>query len=188
MRKFSLSSRLRRFHRDDRGMVSVEAAIMAPLLVFFLSVLYTTFDVFRWDATNSKAAYTLGDLLSRETDPVNQNFIDGMKEIFDYITLADPADTWIRVTVVRYDGDDEENKLVWSHGSSGVVSLKQSTMSVIEAAIPQMSEEDTVIVVETYMPYHVTLPVGWNDFEYSNIVVTRPRFASQLIWTNANNS
>lgn len=180
-----LGRRLRGFARDTRGMLSVEAAIAAPLLVFFLSLLYVTFDIFRIDATNSKAAYTIGDLLSRETDEVDQAFIDGMKGIFDYITLANSDDTWIRVSVVRYDGDDEEFKLVWSQGNTGIASLTQSTLGVIEGAIPDMAEEDTVIVVETYMPYVIPLHIGLDDFAYKNVVITRPRFSAQLLWAGS---
>lgn len=178
-------ARLRGFGRDTDAMLSVEAAIMVPLLVFFLATLYTIFDIFRYDATNSKAAYTIGDLLSRETEPVDQAFIDGMKDIFDYMTLANPSSTWLRVSVVRYDGDDEEFKLVWSEGSTGVVSLTPETMDVVEHHIPEMAEEDTVIVVETFMPYVMPMPVGMRDFSYRNVVVTRPRFASQLLWDGA---
>ncbi len=45
-----------------------------------------------------------------------------------------------------------------------------------------MTEEDTVIVVETYMTYPMTMKVGIADFAYKNMVVTRPRFSSQLCW------
>ncbi|MCR8723679.1 TadE/TadG family type IV pilus assembly protein [Frigidibacter sp. ROC022] len=181
----SLRRRLRSFADDTRGMLSVEAAIAAPLLVFFLSLMYVTFDIFRIDATNSKAAYTIGDLLSRETEEIDQDFIDGMKGIFDYITLANADDTWIRVSVVRYDGDDEEFKLVWSQGNTGVESLTQDTLDVVEGSIPDMAEEDTVIVVETYMPYEMPLRVGLADFAYKNVVITRPRFSGQLLWTSS---
>jgi hypothetical protein len=182
--KARATTRLRVFAAETDAMLSVEAALMAPLLAFFLSVLYTTFDIFRFDATNSKAAYTIGDLMSRETEAVNQPFINGMKGIFDYMTLSNPSSTWLRVSVVRYDGDDEEFKLVWSHGSTGVISLTQETLSVVEPQIPEMAEEDTVIVVETYMPYVMSLPVGMKNFAYKNVVITRPRFSAQLVWKN----
>ena len=171
-----------RFIGDTGGMLSIETAMMAPLLAFVMALMFTTFDIFRFDATNSKAAYTLGDLLSRETKPVDQPFVDGLKSIFDYITLSDPTKTWIRVSVVRYDGDDAEMKLVWSHGSNGVTGLTQETLDVIRSQIPDMSEEDTVVVIETSMAYPMTLPVAMPNFSYKNTVVTRPRFAAQLLW------
>jgi hypothetical protein len=174
----------RRFGRDTSGSLSVEAAIMAPGLIGALFLMFTIFDIFRLDATNSKAAYTIGDLLSRETDPVDQEFIDGMKEIFDYIVLKNEA-TWLRVSVVRFDGDDDEMKLVWSHSSGdGVSPLTDTTFSTIEAEIPSMAEEDTVIVVETFMPYQVRVPFlkVIDSFAFKNTIITRPRFSSQLVW------
>jgi hypothetical protein len=173
---------LRRFWGDAEGSLSIEAAIMVPTLAFAMSLMYTAFDAFRFDATNSKAAYTIGDLFSRETDPVDQDFIDGMKDIFDYITLSDPADTWLRVSVVRYDGDDDELKLLWSHVDGNVTALTQDTLVSIADQIPDMSEEDTVIVVETSMNYVMKMQVGIPDFAFRNLVVTRPRFSSQLCW------
>src|SRR5690606_41586383 len=127
-------------------------------------------------ATNSKAAYTIGDLLSRETDPVDQEFIDGMKEVYDYITLSDPSKTWVRVSVVRYDGDDDELKLLWSEVAGNTTPITDDTFPNIEARIPDMAEEDTVIVVETNMPYVMAMDLGWKGFTYYNIVITRPRF------------
>lgn len=170
---------LSRFARDTRASLSIEAAIMVPTLFFTLMFMFTVFDIFRFDATNSKAAYTIGDLLSRETEGVDQAYIDGMKDIFDYIVLSDQG-TWIRVSVVRYDGDDDELKLIWSHGNSGVASLTEATAGSIYQAIPQMSEEDVVIVVETFMPYQMPFAVGIQDFSFRNTVITRPRFSSQL--------
>jgi len=181
-----LASHFGRFARDERGLLSVEAAIMAPLLVFFLMMMYTTFDVFRLNATNSKAAYTIGDLLSRETEPVDQGFIDGMKDIFDYITLGAPASSWIRVSVVRYDGDDDEFKLLWSQVGGTATALTDETFPIIEGHIPNMAEEDTVVVVETYMPYTISLKIGWTGFNLAHTVITRPRFASQLCWETCN--
>lgn len=182
-----LRRRIGAFAADTSGLLSVEAAIMVPTLVFMLSLLYTTFDIFRYDATNARAAYTVADLLSRETDPVNQGFIDGMKNVYDYITLSDGSETWVRVTVVRYDDDDEELKLLWSHVAGTEAALTTETLATVAADVPDMADEDTVIVVETFTPYHMPFNVGIADFAYRNVIVTRPRFAAQLLWTNSSN-
>lgn len=179
-----MRARIHRFLHETRASLSVEAVIIAPALIMTLFFMFTVFDIFRIDTTNSKAAYTIGDLLSRQTEePVNQSYIDGMKDIFDYIVMEHTG-TWLRVSVVRYDGDDDALRLVWSHGNTGTPPLTDETFVNIEGAIPEMSEEDIVIVVETYMPYHVNVPFisALSDFAYYNVVVTRPRFASQLCW------
>jgi hypothetical protein len=174
---------LRRFLADAGGSLSIEAAIMAPTLTFAIMLTYTTFDIFRVDATNSKAAYTIGDLLSRETNPVNQTYIDGMKDIFDYITAA-PANSWLRVSAVRYDANDAEMKLIWSHAKGTTTLLTQETLDPVLPMIPDMADEDTVIVVETYMPYAMPFRVGIADFGYKETIITRPRFSAQLVWSN----
>jgi hypothetical protein len=172
---------LRRFRRDSQGSLSVEAVLMAPMLIMSLFFIFTIFDIFRLDTTNAKAAYTIGDLLSRQTDPVDQNFVDGMRDIYNYIVRDN--NTSVRVSVVRFDGDDAEFKLVWSHGSS-IDPLTDAEFQVLKNSIPAMTEEDIVIVVETNMPYSVQIPFfnGLNTLNFHNVVVTRPRFASQLCW------
>ena len=84
--------------------------------------------------------------------------------------------------------DDDEMKLLWSHGNGSVVPLTQATMSVITPNIPDMTEEDTVVVVETFMPHEMPFKVGIKDFAFKNVVVTRPRFASQLLWDDGSSS
>ena len=171
-----IRTRLSRFRRDDGGQLSIEAAIMIPLIVWVYVATFTYFEAFRADSTNVKAAYAVGDLLSRETNPVDAAYIDGMNGIFSYMTNSKEP-TWIRVSNVGWDSDADDFKLNWSYatGSHDPVILED-----IKAQIPMMSPGDTVIVVETYMPYTPDFNVGIKPFTFRNLVVTRPRFAPQL--------
>lgn len=176
----SLRRQIRRFARDTRGQLSIEAALMFPLLVWVYIATFTFFETYRADSTNVKAAYAVSDMLSRQTDPVGQVQIDGMRDVFRYMTLAKQT-PWIRVSVVGFDGNTDQFVLKWSNASTG---HQPALLEDLVPHIPAMTPGDSVIVVETYMPYTPEFKVGLSSFTFRNIVVTRPRFAPQLLWAS----
>lgn len=177
----SMRTHLARFGRDTKGQLSIEAALMIPLIVWIYVTTFTYFETFRADSTNVKAAYAVGDMLSRETNPVGQTYIDGMRDVFRYMTLARQA-PWIRVSVVGFDSQTNDFNLQWSHASTG---HDPATMAELAPSIPAMTPGDSVIVVETFMPYNPEYNIGLDPFTFRNVVVTRPRFAPQLLWTSS---
>ena len=60
-----LRARLATFAQDARGSLSVEAALILPLLCWFYVASFVWFDAFRTQNANLKASYTLADMLSR---------------------------------------------------------------------------------------------------------------------------
>ena len=171
---------LARFGRDSGGQLSIEAAIMIPLITWIYVMTFTFFGTFRADATNVKAAYAVGDMLSRETVAIDDSYIDGMNTVFGYMT-ASAQPTWIRVSNVGYDGDKKLFVLNWSHATGG---HPAALLSDLAGQLPDMTPGDTVIVVETFMPYTPEYSVGLKPFTFRNVVVTRPRFAPQLLWAS----
>jgi hypothetical protein len=175
----TLMRRLTRFTRDTEGQLSIEAAMMVPLICWIYFSTFTYFETFRADATNIKAAYAIGDMLSRETAGVDKTYVDGLNSVFAYMTVARKP-TWLRVSSVGYDSVAEDFVLNWSSASGTKLGLVD--IEAIRASIPAMSAGDTVIVVETYMPYQPEFNIGLKPFTYRNVVVTRPRFAPKLDW------
>lgn len=175
-----LRARLARFGHETRASLSIEAAMMIPLITWIMVTTFTYFDTFRADSTNVKAAYTVGDMLSRETEPVNATYIEGLNTMFAYMVFAKEG-SWIRVSNVAYDG--VENKLVlnWTHATGGHA---DATLDQLAPQIPMMSAGDTVIVVETFMPFTPAFNIGLDPMTFRNVVVTRPRFAPQLLWAS----
>jgi len=175
--------RLRMFGADLKGSLSVETVLIFPVLSWCYIAMFIYFDAFRAQSTNLKAAYTISDMLSRELDPVNASYLDGLNQVFDYLTnTAKP--TWIRVTVVTWDDTNKVFKVQWSHATKNRPSLTNATISQISDQIPVMPEADSVIVVETTMAYEPAFSVGLGAFTFDNLVVTRPRFAGQLKWVS----
>lgn len=175
------SGKTRRFLGREDGVVSVEAVLILPVLFWAYIGLFVMFDAFQAKSVNIKAAATIGDLLSRETNPVNAEYITGLNGVLDILVHSNHP-TVMRVSVVRYDLDDDEFTLVWSHATGLKLALTDATLSEIEPSIPAVQDAGSVIVVETWMAYEPFLNIGVKPMFFENVVVTSPRFAPQLKW------
>ena len=61
---------LKNFRHDTRGVVSVEMVLILPLLFWSFAAVATFFDAYRTRSLAEKAAFTISDMLSRETNAV----------------------------------------------------------------------------------------------------------------------
>lgn len=178
-----MSRAMRRFWRgQDGSSQSMQMLIVFPLLSFALMGTYVGFDAFMRKNVVEKGAYTIGDILSREMLPVDQDYIDGLNDVLDFLTDA-PEPTSLRITVVTYDQPNDELDLVWSNGARLINGLSQAEMrTTLAPEVPVMANADTAIIVETWVPYVPIADLGMGDAPFSNIVVTSPRFVPQLKW------
>ncbi len=184
----------RRFlRRDERGSLSIEAVFAFPMLFWAATATFTFFDAYKAQNTSYRANYTISDMLSRETDPVNQAYLDGLHKVFRYMTHSGPETTWIRVSVVRCKSNcnnatTRQLEWVWSKGTNGARSLTTADIDFYQDKIPLMAFGDQLIFVETSRQYVPPFANGLVSFAERNLVshvVTRPRFAPQLLWSNS---
>lgn len=183
-----IRARLRRFTKRSDGGLSVEAVIILPLMLLGFGLTATYYDAFRARTANLKAAYTVGDLLSRQKEPVDQDFIDGLADVFDYLT-DDTEASWIRVSVVSWSVSEDKLLLKWSKvaGTNPEDEMDQADLDNMLDRIPVMADGDTIILVETHMDYsavleHLPFYSTWlhSGIEFENFVVTSPRFVPKL--------
>jgi hypothetical protein len=181
-----------RFRRDeDAASQSVEALLIIPLLIWTFLASYTFFDVYRAKSLALKANYAISDLLSRETEPINMNYLLGAEKVYDYLTQQE-ADPWVRVTVVYcWDNcavEEESSRVLkadWSKATDNLPTFSDDdVMSHLDPIIPLLAEGERVIIVETsteYTPPFSQNLTGIGSRKFVDIVMTRPRFA-QLCW------
>ncbi|MCI2398073.1 hypothetical protein [Aliiroseovarius subalbicans] len=179
-----------RFHGDDEASLTIEAVIMLPLLLWAFLATFTYFDVYRAKNLALKANYAVSDLLSREINPINMNYIHGLEDVFAYLTRGgDPA--WLRVTVVRCHDkcdlpNDRDLRRDWSKATDGMPTHSNTTIrKVYRKVLPMLSKGERVIMVETMAGYEPPFPPGMTGVrsrQMRDIVMTRPRFAPQLCW------
>jgi hypothetical protein len=175
---------LRSFRDDTRGSVAVESIIVLPLLFWSLMAMYAFFDAYRQASLNVKAAYSIGDLLSRETNYITDDYLGSAHQLFDLMTRSKSASK-LRVTVVKWNEDKQIYQRDWSKTKGGVPELTNTDVKNLASKLPAMPNNERVIVVETWARYHPPFNIGINEQDLYNFVFTRPRFAPQLLWKDS---
>lgn len=187
-----LFRKLFRFQSDQEGSLSVEAVFAFPMLLWAATGLYTFFDVYKAQSASYRANYTISDMLSRETNAIDVNYLNGMFKVFRYMTNADPSESWIRVSVVQCisecdDSEERELNMEWSKSVNGARSMTNDDFDFYNQYIPLLAQSDRLILVETsydYQPPFSNALVSFGARDLVSHVVTRPRFAPQLVWDN----
>ncbi len=175
---------IKRFLASDRASVSVEAVLILPILLWAYFGLFVLFEGYRALGSNSRAAYTIADFLSRERNHVTPTYMQGMNDLLDILTQS-PHPTVLRVTVVKYDNENDEFVLEWSRSTkSGIDDITEGTLDEITPHLPLMSSPGVAIVVETWMAFEPFMNIALDSFYFESLVVTRPRFAPRLCYTD----
>src|SRR5690606_29646245 len=114
----ALKLRCFRFGGDSRGSVPTEGVMAFTFLIWWYISSFQFFDAYRQKNINLKAAYTIADLISRETEMIDAGYIDGLNTVFDYLTYSRKP-TWIRVSSVYWDEDTDSYRVWWSYSAGG---------------------------------------------------------------------
>lgn len=176
-----------RFTASETGAVPVEGVIASTFLIWWYIASFQFFDAYRQKNVNQKGAYTVADLISRETDAINADYVEGMNTLFDYLTFSRQPTT-IRVSSVFWDNDNNVNKVAWSYGTGATPGMTNAEVLTKANRIPQMAIGDYVIVVETYMAYEPIFNTGLKAQWFSQFITTRPRFTTCIAWDKQDGS
>lgn len=179
----SLRNLLRRFGRDESGVLMAEAIIVLPFMLWSYLALFVYWDAYRSVNTAQKAAYTISDMISREMVTLPVNYITGMRDLMRYLIDSDQT-VRIRVSSVTWSDDNARFEVDWSRSPDNVMPpLTTSTIANLAYRIPAMADGDRVMIVETEVSYHPAFNVGMNDEVLKQFVVTRPRFIPKICMT-----
>jgi hypothetical protein len=191
MKMFSFISRFcKEFRSEQSGSLSVEAVFAFPMLLWAATGTYTFFDAYKAQNATYRANYTISDMLSRETNSIDYNYISGLYKVYRYMTNADAEDSWIRVSelVCVSDCADEANRVLafdWSRGVNGARDLTDQDFAFYADKIPLLAQGDRLVLIETslrYKPPFANALVSFPARDLVSHVVTRPRFAPQIVW------
>lgn len=183
-----IASRIRHslgtFASNENGNLSVETAIILPLLVWTVTLTYTYFDGFRENTANLKAAYTVSDLISREgEDAITDNYAESMYLVYNRM-VTDNSPLKMRLSVIQYiaadvdAGTEERYRIEWSTTCGFEGNWTNDNLDPLVELLPEMADLDTMIIVETSKDYVPLLNTTWldRDHTFNNFVFTRPRF------------
>jgi Flp pilus assembly protein TadG len=173
-----------RFARSENGAGHIEAVIMIPAMFVVIITSMTLLDLMRQHNMHTKAAFTIGDMVSRETLPIDADYLTGAHNLLNTMTRT-PQDSTVRLSVVRYDSTDKKMKLDWSKTAGPSQQLTDAVVSDWADRLPNMVHNERMIIVETFARYNPPFEVGLGIPEIENFVFTRPRYAPQVLWTDA---
>lgn len=167
---------LRAFARDEGGSIVAEAVIVLPLFLWAYIALFVYWDAFRSMNTVQKAAFTVSDMISREQIGITSDYIDGMRDVAEYL-IDENQDIRMRVTSATWSDDNDRFEVHWS-ASPGNTMTPQTTASLQDyiSQIPTMSAGDFVIILEMEVDYTPGFNTYMSDQVFRQFIVTRPRF------------
>lgn len=170
---------LARFARKEDGAVLVEFVISVPILIWAFMAGYVFYDAYRQSAVNLKAAYTISDLISRETNAITETYVDSMSKLLQMLANSDSV-TRLRISVVRWDQNDNRYYVDWSRARGYTTLRSDANIQDVKDRLPSMPHAERVILVETSNIYDPPLNVGIGATDIENFVFTRPRYAPQV--------
>ncbi|MEX0971385.1 MAG: TadE/TadG family type IV pilus assembly protein [Paracoccaceae bacterium] len=178
----SLGTAFKDYLRDDRATMLVEFVISAPFLFFWLIGSFVFFDAYRASNQAEKATFTIGDIVSRLT-VVDDDYVDELFQLQNSLLPKSRNNGWIRITSIIYDEDDDEYQILWTeHRGEGSVPLLQEDLNL--ELMPTMADADTIVLVETHVPYYpLSRQVGITVESWDNQLTYRPRFVGSLAYS-----
>ena len=168
---------LNRFVRDDRGMLTFEAMLWLPMLIFWMIGSIAWFDAWLSRNQAAKVAYTISDIMSRQ-EQVSPTFIYQVDAMQTGLLTRASAPATMRLSSIQRTQDGYEVR--WScSNSTGAPPLTDG--GVPTGVMPVMGELDTIILTELYVPWtRFSGMAGLTETTWSFQVVTSPRVTPAL--------
>lgn len=172
------------FASKENGSLSIETALIFPVLVWTVTLTYTFFDGFLENTSNLKAAYTVSDLISREGEnEITDTYAESMYLVYNRM-VTDNSPLKMRLSAIQYiaadddEGTEERYRVEWSTTCGFESNWTADNLDPLIERLPRMADLDTLIIVETSKPYVPILNTEWlsRDHIFNNFIFTRPRF------------
>ena len=179
MRRLAIS----RFASDRSGIAAVEFALLAPFLIILIFTSFTVFQMVRASYVADRSTFTVGDLMSRQTE-TNTTQLVQMKAVFEHLVTDLNTTPELRITsLIRTAGGYVVD---WTYSSRPQGSLARSEMPV--AALPSIAVDDSILLTESVVsvqPFMNLLPAATGaSMTFAHTATTRPRFVGRLTKVN----
>ena len=178
--------RIRAFAAEQDGNLTVETIIILPIMFWAYLTMFTIFDAYRQVTVTQKANYTVADLISRQA-VVDDAFMDGAMEVFDTLTRSSRP-TALRVSSITYDAEDGLYSVQWSKGRGSKGALTSETVKNWHEKLPVLSDNSTVVVIETWSGFKPVFNIGLEEQGLSQFTFTRPRYTNCVTYKGTTES
>lgn len=175
----------RDFWRREDGTVAVEAMLVMPIMFWAFLSMFAIHDAFRAYGIHQKAAYSIGDAISRETVPIDDEYFDGVRDMFEYLAHS-KGQTDMRISQIWYDEGEDAYKVDWSEKRGVIQQLTDPDVQNWHHKLPVMPDNERVVLLETWSTYDPPFETGLTNDEIRTYVFTRPRYAPRVCFDTCN--
>lgn len=185
--------------RDDRGNLTMEFVLWLPILLFWFVISAVFYDAYKSRDDAAKAAYTIADIVSRETELG----VDRIEELVDLQRALLPRagrEMFLRLSSISCDktggcldpdtavtGDYSLNWSIlpphdtWPTPFPGAPAALTGNSDIPLDALPLMAEGDTIILIDVNVPFRPFSDwVGVDAREWAFRVAVWPRLVSEI--------
>lgn len=167
-----------RFADSEDGALSIEAAIMLPVLVFLYVAGFQYFESYRREAEIFKANYAVADLLSRRGDLITPSDLEGLQNVFEAIVAAAPNAAYMRFSEVRRT--DDGVVVVWSYATDEQSALSTAALQGYLTQVPTLAPHERATIVESFVYDQPFFAVGLEDRIIGNFITVSQRYDARL--------
>ncbi len=181
----SMKYRMQRFWRASDGGAVVEMGIILPVMLLLFVAGLVAQDAIRMAYMNSKAVYTVSDMVSREDELIDGGYFDGLHSVYRYL-IDERYPTSMRITTIECTADctDEATRVLevcWSQSTNGLQQLTTDDIDAYNAKTPLFAAGDTLVVTEAFLDYSPLIDNALLPTQtYEAIAFTRPRIIGQV--------
>ncbi len=173
----TLKSFLSRFIKDEDASITMEFVIVTPVMVLWWIGSMVFFDAFEARSGAARSAYTIADLISRQTDTTNA-YIDSLLVLQNRMRPREPVGT-VRVSELYRDAAGDLS-VVWSYATSGPADALLLE-DVPLGTLPLLNNESYIMLIDTTIPYiPLSDIIGIPAQTWVNRIYINPRFTDQI--------
>ncbi|MFA7439224.1 TadE/TadG family type IV pilus assembly protein [Castellaniella sp.] len=163
----------RAFARAQQGVAAIEAALVLPLMLFFIVGIVELYQYYRADAIMTRAAFSVADGLAMQPELYGAgpcNLTDHvctygaiMPELMRPVDYADGGQLRIRLFATQEQttgsGKNKQTKTVWNtspawgRSCNGAGTCTSFTAAYQGDGMPAPNKDDTILVVEVIQAY-----------------------------------
>ncbi len=165
------------FAEDEDATITMEFVIVTPLMVLWWIGSMVFFDAFEARSGAARTAYTIADLISRQTDTTNA-YIDSLLTLQNRMRPSEPVGT-VRVSEL-YRNASGNLSVVWSYATSGPGDALLVSDAVL-SQIPLVANGSYIMLIDTTIPYiPLSDIIGIPAQTWVNHIFINPRFIDQI--------
>jgi hypothetical protein len=165
------------FLRREVGALSVEAAILFPVLALAMLASVDFYDAYRREATLAKAGYAIADLVAQQAR-LRPGELDSLSAMLAGLNGGGAAPQ-LRLSVIGRDRDGLT--LRGSETMAGGTALDRAALARLAPRIPPMREGEALTVIEVFAVHRARVAVGLPERRVHHVIATPQALGVPLV-------